>query len=379
MKAVLVHGLLALFGLIAAYQTWTRGEQDESPPGEVTVVECDTAAFVSLSLQSKDKKVVVEPKKSAKSDSYWFTIEKSKPEKAASGEQTESKQTENDTKSKNEERVEREHFLANDKFSELMKWLVPLRAVRGFGKNSRELDKEFESNEEEEQPTLTLTCGAEKHSFQVGSRTYGTGARYVKNKATNEVFLFPGDVIRDLQSAKYKFMQRQLHGFKIKEVDKARVEAQTKTRTLVQRDRQDPKAAVWVDAAQPDRRNELYGNWFSQVAKLSAKEYLTADEQPGSDLEKTVGDVEPLLKITYSQRGQPLGWMEMVRVNAEGEEYYYARTETTKTWVVVLRSVAKLVAQDIAMVVGTEEQPTQPKSSNKTPDQKANSHKAQQQ
>jgi len=376
MKAVLVHGLLALFGLIAAYQTWTRGEEDELPPGEVTAVECDTAAFVSLSLQSKNKKVVVEPKKSAKSESYWFTIETSKPKKAASGEQAESKQNDSEKKSEKDKRVEQERFLANDGFSDLLKWLVPLRAIRGFGKNSRELDKEFESKEE--QSALTLTCGAEKHSFQVGSRTYGTGARYVRNKATNEIFLLPGDVIRDLQSAKYKFMQRQLHGFKINEIDKARVEAQAKTRTLVQRDRQDPKSAVWVDAAQPDRRNELYGNWFSQVAKLSASKYLTTGEQPGSDLEKTVGDVEPLLKIAYSQRGQPLGWIEMVRVNAE-EEYYYARTETTETWVAVPRSVAKLVAQDVAMVVGAEERPAQPNSSDKTADQKAQSHKAQQQ
>jgi hypothetical protein len=56
----------------------------------------------------------------------------------------------------------------------------------------------------------------------------------------------------------------------------------------------------------------------------------------------------------------------MVRVNAE-QEHYYARTETTETWVEVTRSVAKLVAQDLAMVVGVEEQPTQSDSSDKAP------------
>jgi hypothetical protein len=374
MKAVLVHGLLALFGLIVAFQTWTRVEEDEPPPGEVTAVECDTSAFVSLTLQSEKKRVVVEPKKSAKRRSYWFTVERKSPKKAARDEQAQSTQPESDKKTAKERRVERERFLANDDFSELLKWLVPFRAVRALGKDSRELDKEFDN--QKEQTTLTLLCGSEKHSFEVGSTTYGTGARYVKNKATKEVFLIPGNVIRDLNSAKYKFMQKRLHSFELKEVDKARVEAQAKRRTLVQRDRHDQKAAVWVDAAQPDRRNELYGNWFSQVSKLTASKYLTAGEQPGSDLEKQIGDVEPLLKIEYSQRDQRLGWVEMVRVNAE-EEYYYASTEKTETWVAVPRSVAKLVAQDVAMVVGTEEQPVQPDSSDKAPERPSKADKTQ--
>ena len=249
-----------------------------------------------------------------------------------------------------------------------------MRAVRALGKASRELDKEFEG---EKQPsTLTLACGAEKHSFKVGASTYGTGARYVKNKATKEVFLIPGNVIRDLNSAKYKFMQKRLHGFELDEVDEARVQAQGKTRTVVQRDRHDRKAAVWVDAAQADRRNELYGNWISQVAKLTASKYLSGSEQPGSDLEKQVGDVEPILRIEYSQRGHSLGWMEMVRVSAE-QEYYYARTDKTDTWVAITRSVAKLVAQDVEMVVGSEEQPSQSDSSENTQERASKSDKAQ--
>lgn len=374
MKAVLVHGLLALFGLIVAYQTWTRVEEEEAPPGEVTAVECPASAFVSLTLQSELKKVVVKPKKSAKGKSYWFTIESKKPKKRESDEQADSTQAQAEEKANEDRPIARERFLANDDFSDLLKWLVPLRAVRSLGKNSPELNKQFES--EKGKTTLTLACGAEKYAFEVGSTTYGTGARYVKNKKTNEVFLIPGDVIRGLNSAKFKFMQKQLHGFKLNEVDKARVEAQAKTRTLVQRDRRDPKSAAWVDAAQPDRRNELFGNWFSQVAKLIATKYLAPSEQPGADLEKQVGDVEPVVKITYSQRDQPLGWVEIVRVNAE-EEYYYARTEKTDTWVTVPRSVAKLVAQDVAMVVGNEDNPKRPDSSKKSADRSSKSDKTQ--
>jgi predicted RNA-binding protein YlxR (DUF448 family) len=234
MKALVVHGLLALFGLMVAFQTWTRVEEEEPPPGEVTAVECDSSAFVSLTLQSEQQKVVVEPKKSAKGRSYWFTVESKKPKKAASDEQAQSKQPESEKQTDKEPGVERERFLANDDFTELLKWLAPFRAVRALGKNTRELDKEFDA--QKEQTTLTLKCGAEKHSFEVGSTTYGTGARYVKNQATKQVFLIPGNVVRDLNSAKYKFMQKRLHGFELNEVDKARVEAQAKRRTLLQRD-----------------------------------------------------------------------------------------------------------------------------------------------
>ncbi|MBN1655295.1 MAG: DUF4340 domain-containing protein [Deltaproteobacteria bacterium] len=367
MKAVAIHGLLALFALLFAYQTWTRKDDAEPPPGEISMVECDQSAFASFTLESDTKKIVVRPKKPNGSGRYWFTLESKKREEAAGGEQTQ-----NESGAAEKLEVEEEGFLANDEFTELLKWLVPFRAVRALGKISRELAKEFE--EQKAKTKMALECAGKRHAFEVGSTTYGTGARYVKNMATNEVFLIPGNVVRDLFSARFKFMQKSLHAFELSEVDEARVEAQGKKRVLLQRERHDPRLAQWVDAAQPDRRNELFGNWIDQVEKLNAKKYLPVSEQPGSDLDKQkqIGDIEALLKIDYSQRGRSLGWMEMVRVNAD-EEHYYARTETTDAWVEVTQSAAKLVAQDVGLVVGTEEQPKKGDRANTGPGAKGSS------
>jgi hypothetical protein len=63
MKSVIVHGLLAVFGLSFAYQTWTRKPEEDAAPGSVTAFDCTVEGLQNITLVTPTQQVTVEPKR----------------------------------------------------------------------------------------------------------------------------------------------------------------------------------------------------------------------------------------------------------------------------------------------------------------------------
>jgi hypothetical protein len=241
-------------------------------------------------------------------------------------------------------------FLANDKFDELLARLTPFRATRGIGEIKQDKAEQF--GFDDVQVHLRLTCSGKKTELEVGGRTYGTNGRYVRRVGESQAFLLDGSMIGDLQSAQYKFQQGEMHDFPLSEVDEAVVRAGDAERKQLHRNRKLEKEARWVDAAEPDRRNELFQTWFQRVGRLKAKVYLGPDAKPGSDLQIEASEPVPVLSIAYALEGKPKGKLEMVRVDTEQGNFYYARTDATRFWVTMYDSLAKQVEDDVPEVVG---------------------------
>jgi hypothetical protein len=374
-KQVAVHAALALLGLIAAYQTWTREEVVERPAGEVTILECAQEQLTAITLRTPTHLIEVAPSARGAERDYWVTTQpapkadksdaaKDAPPAAIAAPDAGATPAATPDAIKPEEAakpnpvVEKlrkpRRFLANAKFDEYVAQLAPLRAARGLGVVPKEKFAEF--GFDKVGTFVDIRCGAQKLTLEVGERTYGTGKRYVREQKSGQVYLFEGAFVQDLQSAEYKFMQKELHGFTLADVDEAQVVAAGAVRKLVHRNRQIKEQARWVDAAQPDQRNELFGNWFDRVDRLKVREYLGDGAEPGSDLENA-GAVSEVVRIEYAAEGKPKGTLTLVRVNAAGEPRYYAKTETTGHWVAVFDSVAKQVEGDVPMLMGKEEPP----------------------
>jgi hypothetical protein len=399
MKSAAIHGLLAVAGLLAAYQTWTRGDDEQvPPPGEATVVQCQPGDLVSFAMKGKTRNVTIEPRKLQGEDGYWITVEhitrkpaaaqkkpaeekpeakkaeEKKPEQESKGPQKpgeekpaaaeaasddkspQAKPPAEPEKPEPEVKITRKAFLGNQAVDEYMKWIAPFRAVRAIGPANDEQLKSFGLQKDEIDTTLELACGKQSEKIEVGAWTYGRGDRYARLAGSKEIFLIPSAVVKDLQSAGYKFMRKKLHGFELRDVDQARVVALDTERKLLHRDRKVPASAMWVDAAAPDRRNRLFDNWFSQVNRLQAFSYLEPGAQPGSDLDQQSGEVEQLLTIEYRQAGKKLDSLQLVRVTAD-KKYYYVQTDHTHGWVRVSSSLAERISRDAALVVGKEEPP----------------------
>jgi hypothetical protein len=399
MKSVVLHGVLALFGLSWAYQTWTRPPETEQPASaEITIAECDESQLGSLEIETPTHTVAVKPKKIGQQTEYWITTLRKKAEEAKSPEPpakpgdpsaaqggagaaadkpadpaAQNAKSDGDPKKPAEPAKPAEPekkkearpydpdapvtFLANQKFRELLDGITPLRAVRSLGAIPK--DKYTQFGFDKVSTYVRMQCGGRKIALDIGGRTYGSGDRYARDPSGKQSYLLAGQLLTDLQAAQYKFMQSELHDFELSDVDEAIVSAKGMQRKLLHRNRLVKEEARWVDAAEPDRRNELFGNWFERLGRLKAKAYLAEGQQPGADLKIAAQPAQPVLAIEYKLEGKPKDKLEIVRVETEQGAFYYARSGTTRRWVSMYDSLAKQVDEDVAMVVGAEEAPAE--------------------
>ena len=76
MRSVAIHLALALAGLLAAYQTWTRGDDEQlPPPGEATMVQCQPGELRSFAMKSKSRNVMIEPRELDGEKAFWITVQ----------------------------------------------------------------------------------------------------------------------------------------------------------------------------------------------------------------------------------------------------------------------------------------------------------------
>jgi hypothetical protein len=358
MKSVLIHGILAVFGLGFAYQTWTREPDVEEAPGAVTVAECRESDLQKVQVETETNNITVEPQKVKDETVYWVTVQRKpkpapKPEPSTAADGGVAKAPE--PPKEDPETLKPKVFLANAAFKEYLKQVTPLKALQGLG--SLPKDKLADFGFDKVETTFRLQCGGKAVSLEAGARTYGSSGRYVRDAKSKTAYLFRDDVVSDLQSAQFKFMQTDLHAFANPDVEEVTVEVRGTKKKLLQRDRKLADKAMWVDSAAPAKRNELYNNWFQRVGRLRAREYLPRNAEPGSDLKSASGEMTPVLTLDYKIDGKPNGKLELVKVEENGTPHYYARSEVTRGWVTVFDSAAKEVEQDAAMVVGLEETP----------------------
>jgi len=359
MKSVLVHAILAVFGLGLAYQTWTREPDVEEAPGAVTVAECREGDLQKLQLDTEANTITVEPQRVKDETQYWITIlkkqkdEPKKPEPAAKadGGVVEAAKPAEPPKEPEKPKV----FLANAAFKEYLKQVMPLKALQGLGTLPK--DKLADFGFDKIETKLAVQCAGKKLELEAGSKTFGVPQRYVRDAKSKAAYLFKDELVSDLQSAQFKFMQTDMHGFANPDVEEVSVEVRGAKKKLLQRDRKVADRATWVDASAPAKRNELYGNWMTRVGRLRARDYLAKGAEPGSDLKSGTGEMTPVLRLDYKVEGKPNGTLELVKVEENNTPHYYARSEATQGWVTVFESVAKEIEQDAAMVVGLEEAP----------------------
>lgn len=353
MNGVMLHGVLALVGLSSAYMVWTNKDETKPELGEETLVDCRDSKLDAIGFEEEGYQVRIAIKAKGASpaaDRRIAWVETQRTPKA--GEKSS------------------ERFAGGPELDEYFKKIAPLRVLRSLGNIETKRLKDFALDKPKTK--LSLRCDGKSHAFVIGGSTYGSGDRYMQaagknGQGTGAVYLLHADILRDLRSAEYRLMQRQLHRFKRTEVETVSVEAFGKKRQLLQRNRLDSEKAEWVDAAEPARRNELYGNWLDRIDRLTVQKYLGPKQKPGDELDakqSALGAAVPVLTLDYADSGgDSLGKLELMRLavreaNAQesGEATeasdYYARSETTFSWVKLPRSLAGQVEEDLRAVVG---------------------------
>jgi hypothetical protein len=385
MKSVIVHALLAALGLGFAYQTWTRpAVLVEKPSDEVVLLACEPEQLEAIELVSPTHRVNVKPVQGKEGREYWITSTPTTPEKkvepkpasdglassadagVSSGQPSgqpsapKAEPAAPALPSGQTKPMARKYdakvpatFVANAAFDLYLNAYLPVRALRGLGVIDK---KDYAGFGLDKVGTyLRIACGGKKLALDIAGRTHGTNDNYARDPKTDQSYLVPGRLVRDLQSSQFNFTQSELHAFKLSEVDETVLTAMGEEKRLLHRDRLIPGHAQWVDAEHPDRKNELFGNWLDRLAKLKVRAYLGRDDKPGADLIVSHSAPVTVLNVEHRVGGKPKGKLEVVRVDADGVAFYYARSEATRIWVSLYEAVVKELMQDLGLVIGAEE------------------------
>lgn len=337
MKSVIFHGGLAVLGLFLAYRTWTTGDVAEKPESEVVLMSCSPDELKAVTVRSPSKTVKMDVIKFGTKPVSWFNVTaKAGPAVPKGHPQVGSAQGTS------------EQFSGNEAVAEYIKAVSPLRALRSLGAVKKDMLKTV--GLEKPATQLEVVCGSKKKTLEVGEATFGSGDLYVKEPGKSTVYLAPSSIVRDVESASFKFMQRNLNGFELKDVDDIKVVVGNETKVIHHRNRKDAKTAEWVDKTNPTKRNELFGNWVDRLAQMRVQEYLPLNKEPGSELKTPPKVVKKVMSAEYVAEGDTLGKLEVAK--AEGAETaYYAKSDLTRSWVKVVSSVAQQVEGDLQNVM----------------------------
>lgn len=326
MKDVIIQGALAAVGLFLAYNAYTY--DDTQTGGEETVVvNCSADGVTEVALTKATRDVVV----SRSEGEELFKV------------------TENREVAKKKSKTT---YTGGAGVTELLEAVAPLKAVRDLGVLSEDELEAVSLKDSKE--TFSLTCAGKKHTFTLGGSAFGTGDRYVHSDKGSPVYLIPNAIIRDLEAAESQLMQRALTSFENGDAESLDLTAFGTTKVLKQVNRKTPHAAKWVDAAAPEKLNELFGNWVSRLYELKAQRYTQGE--PGSTLKPVPGatiEVTPIATVTFKDdKGASLAKIEFKRADGSDTPAYYAHSDATNAWVRLPASSAKDFESDTRTVLG---------------------------
>ena len=330
-RGFFVHlGLLAL-AAIAAVLVWTRDKPKTIVQGDVTVWSGRGADVEQVVFEGKKKTVKLDAKKDDAGRFFVVEVDKdSAPSKAAAGDAG-ADAVAPAARSK----VTLVSVSAGEKLLDL---LAPLKALRQVGKVGDDRAAEFGLAEPE--GTLTVRVGGSDKKLTVGGTTPGGGDRYVRFEGNGEVYVVKGDVVRDLDTAESKLIERDLHEWKDTEVARAAISAGGKTREILRGGIEGKR--FWADASAPDQNDETASNWMTKLNQLKPTEFVLTPPD----------GKETVVRLEYGGKSKPMGFVELVKApGAEGKATYYVISERTRYHAKVASNLAEQVEQDVASVV----------------------------
>ena len=233
----------------------------------------------------------------------------------------------------------------------MMKGLAQLTVLRSLGIVSADKLKAFGLTSSKK--TLTLISGSMTRNLVLGANTFGNMDTYIQDKQDGRVYVIRPRLVADFPYADYRLMDRDLHSFERKEIEKVVVSTKAGKKVLVQQNRRAPSGAFWADEATPRTRKELYSNWMDKLTRLSVLEYVAADKQPpGLREELAVQYLGPTKSLgslrLYSAAGTaPVPGKKL----APPSRQYFARTGTTRALVKISGPMAGEILRDAAGVL----------------------------
>jgi hypothetical protein len=317
-RGAILQGALALAGLGAVYATWQRPEQ--TAPGDVVVLDLGRGELSRIRYEDGTKWVELERHRDRSAPAILIKQGKSNrppPDGGVGASAPEMKPT------------PRGELRANDFAEKLFERFEPLKANRALG--TLDPSKLRELGLQDSAKSLQVEGRTGKYAFRISTSVLGAGSPYLQNVQDGRVYLLGNTALSDLESAPVRLVDRQLHTFKLPEVDSFVVKVNDKQRTFSIKAIANQPTIV-APKKSPQKPDEFVRNWHDKMWHLVVLDVLGKGDVPAS------GEPNVALRLEYSNRGNRVGWLELATPAASSSanaRELYARSEHTIGWVKV--------------------------------------------
>lgn len=323
-RSAALQGGLAVVGLVAAWFTWQRPAESQQQKDSVVMVDANKSSLERVRYEDGVRAITVEKK-----DRLYVTLAYLPGQRPAWDAGTPPELVDGGDAgqviaAKPPEPPPDRTLYANERGETLWARFTPFEATRGLGKLPKE--KLDELGVTDSPRKLELTIAGAPLRFTISKPMNGLIGNYAQNEKTGEVFLISSSMFNELDPNSQVLVDRRLHTFKPNEFDAFTVTVGGKTAAFVQTGADVPATTRIARAATPDKPDELVANWHEKIwSRLVVTEVLQKDEAP------KYGEPGVLLRIDYSFKGKPKGWLELG--NHERTNTMWARSENTLSWV----------------------------------------------
>jgi len=285
MKTLIVPAGVLLLSLGAAWLQFTA-EPDKIGDNEVLVMANQSTQIEHIDWIATQQEVHVSRKSDDHGDYLWVEyIDKKIPEDP-----------------------QQKYFIAGKNGDKLLEHLSPLLGIR-------KLDTDVALNTlglDEPSATLSITSNGTTRMFSVGDEAYGTKDLYVRDDASNELFLIDDSKLRNLQQARTTLPNRALFSRETKQSTSAILTWQDQSLTLTHQNWQDPKSALWIYSDNPTNDATQIQTWLSKALRISVSRSAAPKEDLSTLTDRfsiTVSwDNDEQQMATYAQLASDKSW-----------------------------------------------------------------------
>jgi len=338
-RSLSVHLGLTVFAAALAAQAWlAKGDTDEQTSEPVW--SGDAERIEAVEFISKDRVVKLQAAKDERGRYFVAEVEREQPEPPKNPHAPPEEQEPEQPEAQEPKPRETLRFVAGTDAEQLIELLAPLKSLRALGQLDANRYEEFGFGEGETS-TLKVNLQGNTRELVVGGKTPGGSDRYVRTADAAQAYVIEGQIVRDLESAETRLMQRNLHAWEDDEVGAVKLLVGDEVRQLV---KDAEKRAHWADAQTPTEKDETASNWMGKLDRVRLVEYYETVQPPP----------EPVFRVEYTDtKGKPLGFVEVAsRPSQEGDKpEYLARSEQTRWWGKMLQSLAEQLAGDVTSLV----------------------------
>lgn len=334
MKSIFVHAGLLAVSAVLAFGVWSRDEKAEKDkPDMVEVWNESIDGIQTISYETKQKKVKLEPKKDAVG--RFYTLRVDKEETPAAHPPVDGGAPPAPVVAKREEST----FIGVKEAEKLVEKLSSFKAVRSVGKVEPARAADYGLDKPE--GTLKVKTSGQEHVLTIGAQTPGGGERYAKYGKSGEVFAIEGDLVQSVGYAESRLMARDVHGFSEEDVKRVRITKGAKSRDFV---RIPDKKESWADVNAPTKLDETAVNFMTKLDRVRPLSY---QEKPA-----TLPTPDQLVvRAEYFDGAKSIGHFELFKVPGEKGSDYLAKSEFTRWYIKVVAGVAEQIEQDLGTIL----------------------------